>query len=156
MTFVDCIIDRYRDDIESNRYKYTVTLIYRYLYFLEYKEKETFDTLEEAQQWILQKRCYNKITINNKDDEYEIINKEEQEKPISAVKTDQDPFLLKKPKKAVIRRKENPHVIQRLYLNQEGVVKSINIPQLKTLCSQVIEDNANCKKRNNKRKRKHK
>ena len=157
MTFVDCTIDKHRDN-ELGSIKYSVTLVYSYLYFYTYKEAETFDTLEEAQQWILEKRCYNKITINNSDnegDKREMKEKIEEFEVISTTPsgtvTPKEPKEPTEPKEAII----NPHIVQRLYLDKEGLIKTktVEIPQLKTMCGQVVAETATGKKRKRKRKR---
>ena len=176
MTFVDCTIDKHRDS-ESGVIKYSVTLVYSYLYFYTYKEAETFDTLEEAQKWILEKRCYNKITINddgNNDDEkkekieeFEVISGTPSAAPSGTV-TPKEPTepkeaasknLLAKPTNSSETIKSqsdlNPHIVQRLYLDKEGLIKAktVEIPQLKTICGQVVAETATGKKRKRKRKR---
>ena len=54
---------------------YTATIRYSYLYFFTSEESETFKTLSEANEWILEKRCPNHTEIEEEDD----VEQEEQE-----------------------------------------------------------------------------
>ena len=50
-------------DYEDNKYK--ATLYFSWLYLSEQTIINTFDSLEDAKEWILQERCYNQLQITD-------------------------------------------------------------------------------------------
>jgi hypothetical protein len=54
-----------RSEIDYKESKFVVKMYYSWLYLGEQTIEQTFETLEEAKEWILQERCYNKLDITD-------------------------------------------------------------------------------------------
>lgn len=54
-----------RAEIDYKDTKFVVRMYYTWMYVSEkMTTEESFDTLEEAKEWILQERCYNNLNIS--------------------------------------------------------------------------------------------
>lgn len=54
-----------RAEIDYEDSKFVVKMYYSWLYLGEQLIQESFESLEEAQEWILNERCYNKLDITD-------------------------------------------------------------------------------------------
>lgn len=52
-----------RAEITYENTKFVARMYHSWLYLGEQMTEESFDSLEEAQEWILHERCYNKLDI---------------------------------------------------------------------------------------------
>lgn len=134
---LDFVIDESKD-IESGISTYTVTMIYSYLYFITKEEKETFESLEEAQNWIIEKQSGKKIKINKLNECKE-----------DSIESNYDiltPHILTPipSQPSTPRLKENSVKYSKNLYNPQTVKESlidISIPTLKVMCGDVVKDN---------------
>jgi len=55
-----------RAEVDYKETKFVAKMYYSWLYLGEQIIEKSFDSLEEAKEWLLQERCYNKLQITDK------------------------------------------------------------------------------------------
>jgi len=127
MTFSSCRLERVTTD--DKKEKFRAIIEQRYFYFWTIHETSDFDTLEEAQYWLLSKRCDENFT--NDVDDIDVITNDDlyQPPPVSELESPTNivnPIIYNAHARARARAHKS-HKSQ----NQEDIKKELNyFPQL--------------------------